>query len=37
MVFEPAKEFIAYCGNQYRKLSNITMSQLIDETPRYNG
>ncbi|EJH3613666.1 HNH endonuclease [Escherichia coli] len=37
MVFEPAKEFIAYCGNQYRKLSNITMSQFIDETPRYNG
>ncbi|EKA6284244.1 HNH endonuclease [Salmonella enterica] len=37
VVFEPAKEFIAYYGNQYRKLSNITMSQLIDETPRYNG
>lgn len=37
VVFEPAKEFIAYYGNQYHKLSNITMLQLIDETPRYNG
>lgn len=35
--FEPAKEFIANYGNQYRKLPNITMSQLIDATPRYNG
>jgi len=37
VIFEPAKEFKANYGNQYIKLSNITMAQLIDETPRYNG
>lgn len=37
MIFEPAIEFVAIYGNQFRELSNITMSQLITETPRYNG
>ncbi|WP_312210323.1 HNH endonuclease signature motif containing protein [Pseudescherichia sp.] len=37
VIFEPAKEFIANYGTQYRTLSDITMSQLIDKTPRYNG
>lgn len=37
VIFEPAIEFVAIYGNQFRELSNITMSQLITETPRYNG
>ena len=37
VIFEPAIEFVAIYGNQFRELSNITMSQLIIETPRYNG
>lgn len=37
VIFEPATEFVANYGSQYQKLSDITMSQLIAETPRYNG
>lgn len=37
VIFESAIEFVAIYGNQFKELSNIAMSQLITETPRYNG
>ncbi|GKX47073.1 HNH endonuclease [Pectobacterium carotovorum] len=36
-IFEPAVEFIANYEARYKGITNISMSQLISETPRYNG
>lgn len=37
VIFEPAVEFVANYGSQYKELIDISMTQLITETPRYNG
>ncbi|AYM93891.1 HNH endonuclease [Serratia sp. 3ACOL1] len=37
VLFEPAVEFIANYGEYYKEITDISISQLITETPRYNG
>lgn len=37
VIFESAIEFVAHYENQYKEIKNISMAQLITQTPRYNG
>lgn len=37
VIFESAIEFVARYESQYKEINNISMTQLITQTPRYNG
>lgn len=37
VIFEPAIEFVANYEEQYKEISDISISQLTAHTPRYNG
>ncbi|HHR0587546.1 TPA: HNH endonuclease [Klebsiella oxytoca] len=37
VIYEPAIEFVANYGESYKEIENVSMDELMHQTPRYNG